>query len=72
MKIKGWNVINHNYHKYISRSELVLWSGHLRESQDLIFPTILCLISADTKLHELALRRAQLGRLWCVMYGAEF
>ena len=42
MKIKGWNVINHNYYNYISRSELVLQPGHLRESQDLTFPTILC------------------------------
>ena len=38
-KIKVRNVINHDY---ISCLALVLWLGHLRESQNLTFPTILC------------------------------
>ena len=38
-KIKARNVINHDY---ISCLALVLWLGHLRESQNLSFPTILC------------------------------
>lgn len=38
-KIKAWSVINHDY-KYCLA--LVLWMGHLRESQNWTFLTILC------------------------------
>ena len=59
-KIKARNVINHDYISYLA---LVLWLGHLRESQNLSFPTILCpgISRKDTKLLELA--KIQRGRL---------
>ena len=50
-KIKARNVINHDY---ISCLALVLWLGHLRESQNLSFRQF-CVqeFRADTKLLEL-------------------
>ena len=58
-KIKARNVINHDY---ISCLALVLWLGHLRESQNLSFRQF-CVqeFRADTKLLELA--KIQRGRL---------
>ena len=50
---------NHNYQNYISCLVLVLLSGHLRQFCVQAFST-------DTKLHELALQRGELGRLYRV------